>query len=260
LQATQSERASPDQMLALPFIRVLSYPTVSLSTARARVKEMKRLGVEHLIFDGRTQVGRLHVLGIGTVGVVVKAVVKGSICALKIRRTDANRGTMEREYRLTTLANRVGVGVSAKAFSRNFIVLQLLEGVELDDWFRSVRGKGSASRAREMVHRILNQCRKLDLIGLDHGQLSNLRKHVFVSQDDKPWLLDFESAGLSRKVRNVTAAAQYLLVGGKISPTVRRLIGIRDKSRILSLLHAYKQDSSDYAYAKLLEELGIQTG
>jgi putative serine/threonine protein kinase len=107
-----------------------------------------------------------------------------------------------------------------------------------------------------MVHGVLNQCRKLDIMGLDHGQLSNLRKHVVVAEG-RPWVIDFESASRSRKPGNVTSAAQYLFVGGRISPRVRRLLGIKDAGTLLQLLHEYKRELSDIAYAKLLESLRL---
>lgn len=217
---------------------------------------MERLGVEALIFEGRAKIGRLGILGVGTVGIVVKCSAGGSEYALKIRRTDANRPNLNEEYELTVLANRAGVGATVHAHERDFMLLKLLEYVELSDWLRQLRGEGSRKRAREMIHALLNQCRKLDIMGLDHGQLSNLRKHAVVAEG-RPWVIDFESASKERKPKNVTAAAQYLLVGGKVSPSVRRTLGLRGTGRTLQLLRQYKEDLSDFSYSKLLEELNL---
>jgi putative serine/threonine protein kinase len=194
------------------------------------------------------------------VGVVVKAKnATGRVCALKILRTDANRPSMEAEFKLTTMANRIGVGVRVLEYTKDFLVMDLLEHIELHQWLCDQKGRGKAARTREMVHMILNQCRKLDIINLDHGQLSNLRKHVVVARD-KPWIIDFESAGKERKPKNVTTAAQYLFVGSKISPLVRRTLGITDTGGLLGLLRAYKQTLSDISYAKILESLRIPAG
>ena len=107
-----------------------------------------------------------------------------------------------------------------------------------------------------MLHAVLNQCRRLDILGLDHGELSDLRKHVVVAEG-VPWILDFESASTGRRPRNVTSAAQYLLVGGKVSPLVRRLIGLRERRKVLRLLGEYKHELSDFSYARLLEGLNL---
>ena len=98
--------------------------------------------MDELIFEGRTKIGRLGLLGLGTVGVVVRARVGESTYALKIRRTDANRPSMDEEFRLTTLANRVGVGVPAIDHSRDFMLMQLLEYTELYEWAGGLRGLG----------------------------------------------------------------------------------------------------------------------
>jgi putative serine/threonine protein kinase len=253
---THSERASLDQLARTPYLQILTYPKLSLRRARSRINQLERLGVASLTFEGKAKVGRLGVLGIGTVGIVVKCSAGGSDYALKIRRTDANRPSLDEEYRLTSLANKLGIGANVYGHTKDFLLMKLLDFIELSDWLRQLRGEGTRRRAREMVHEVLNQCRKLDIMGLDHGQLSNLRKHVVVAEG-RPWIIDFESASRSRRPSNVTSAAQYLLVGGKISPIVRRFLGVRDTAKLLALLHEYKEGLDDFAYSRLLEHLKL---
>ena len=225
--------------------------------AKSRIKQLEQLGVRDLIFEGHAKVGRLGILGLGTVGIVVRAEAGGRLFALKIRRTDANRPNMEEEVRITSLANRVGVGPEVHSHSRDMILMELLESQEIADWLRGLQGKGRRDQARAMMHQLLNQCRKLDIMGIDHGQLSNLRKHAVIAEG-KPWIIDFESAGVGRKPRNVTTAAQYLLVGGRLSPMMRRVLGLRDTETLKRLLSDYKSDLSDYHYAKVLEHLRLE--
>ena len=256
MQATLSERATLDQLVRTPYLQVLTYPKLSLRTAKQRVRQLEKLGVESLTFQGRAKIGRLGLLGIGTVGIAVRCTAGGKDYALKIRRTDANRPSLEEEYKLTTFANRLGVGAPVQGHTKDFLVMKLLEYVEFSDWLRQLKGEGTRSRAREMVHEILNQCRTLDIMGLDHGQLSNLRKHVVVAEG-RPWIIDFESASRSRRPSNVTSAAQHLLVGGRVSPLLRRLLGLRGTGPLLEILKEYKTTLDDFHYARLLEHLWI---
>ncbi len=251
-----SEAATLDQLTTTPYINVLTYPRVSLTAARSRVRQLRSLGVEEVIFEGHAKLGRLGILGLGTVGVVVAARAGGETRALKIRRTDANRPSMDEEARVCVLANKVGVGPPVYGHTKDAILMKLLRYTELDDWLRTVRGTGARDTVRAVLHSILNQCRKLDIMGVDHGQLSNLRKHVVIAEG-VPWVLDFESAGTNRRPRNVTAATQYLLIGGRISPRLRRAIGVRDVSPLLRLLAQYKDDESDFTYAKIIEALRL---
>jgi len=252
----QSERARREDLSRTPYIQILTYPRISLRQAKSRIKQLERLGVEEFVFEGHARIGRLGILGLGTVGIVVRARVGDRVCALKIRRTDANRPNMEAEVRIAALANRVGVGPEIYAHTRDMILMELLESQEIVDWLKGLRGRGRRGEVREIVHSLLNQCRTLDIMGIDHGQLSNLRKHAVVAEG-KPWIIDFESAGTNRKPRNVTTAAQYLLVGGGLSPLMRRTLGVRDTETLKRLLGEYKRDLSDYSYVKILEFLKL---
>jgi putative serine/threonine protein kinase len=259
LSATHSEPARLDQLTKTPYILVLTYPKISLPVAQSRIRQLEKLGVEELIFEGHARIGRLGILGLGTVGVVVKVRVGGDLQALKIRRTDANRPDMEREAQITSTANKLDIGPTVYGHTKDFMLMKLLDYVELEEWLRRLHGEGTRDAARTMVHSILNQCRKLDIMGIDHGQLSNLRKHAVVAEG-VPWIVDFESASTSRKPKNVTTAAQYLFIGGRLSPRLRRVLGLRDVSPLLKLLSDYKSDTSDYTYSKMIETLKVAPG
>ena len=252
----RSERARPEDLSRTPYIQVLTYPRISLREAKQRIRQLKGLGVDELVFEGHAKIGRLGILGLGTVGIVVKARAGDRLLALKIRRTDANRPNMDEEVRITTLANRVAVGPEVYAHTKDMILMKLLESEEIADWLKGLRGKGRRDDIRGILHSLLNQCRTLDIMGIDHGQLSNLRKHAVIAEG-KPWIIDFESAGTVRKPRNVTTATQYLLIGGAISPLIRRTLGLRDTEVLMKLLANYKRDLSDYSYSKLLEHLKL---
>ena len=249
-----SEHVSPEDLVRTPYVQVLTYPRVSLREARFRVRQLRSLNVGKVIFEGHAKVGRLGILGLGTVGIVVKVESDGVHRALKIRRTDANRPDMEEEVRIMSLANRIGVGPEILGHTRDMILMELLEAREISEWLKGVRGKGSRDETRAMVHSLLNQCRKLDIMGIDHGQLSNLRKHAVISGGN-PRLIDFESAGTARRPRNVTTAAQYLFVGGAIAPSMRRAVGLRETESLKVLLADYKRDLSDYSYSQVREHL-----
>jgi len=254
---TQSESIEVGQFDRMPYLGVLTYPRPNLRVAESRIEQLRGLGVTGVTFEGKTKIGRLGLVGIGTVGLVVKATRAGAGCALKIRRTDANREDMAEEFRLTRLANRVGVGATADAATADFITMEFVKGEGVQEYVKGISGKGKARKIKELLHGILNQCRKLDLLGLDHGQLSDLRKHV-IMREGVPCIIDFESASQGRAPRNVTTAAQYLLVGGSVSPMVRRMIGLRATEPLLKALKRYKTEMSDENYVRLLSTVGVR--
>ncbi len=258
-----SETVPVERLDRMPYLGVLTYPRPDLRIARSRIRQLKELGVHHIIFEGRTKIGRLGLVGIGTVGIVVKATAEGvegreTPFALKIRRTDANRESMTEEFKLTQMANRVRVGPTAYACSRDFMVMRYVQGCGVEEYVKGVTGKGQARRVREMAHSILNQCRKLDLVGLDHGQLSNLKKHV-IMEGESPCIIDFESASRNRTLKNVTTAAQYLFLGSSVSPRIKRILSIRDTDATLEALRRYKDEMTDETYVRLLRTFGVIT-
>ncbi|HEV2389354.1 MAG TPA: hypothetical protein VGS04_01390, partial [Nitrososphaerales archaeon] len=219
---TVPETIDVRQFDRMPYLTILTYPRPNLRQAKSRIKQLVSLGVEKVTFEGRTKIGRLGLVGIGTVGLVVKAMGSGGeVYAVKIRRADANRESMAEEFRLTRLANRVRVGAPAYRCTKDVMSMRYIGGIELEDYVKAAKGRGSAGRVREMAHGILNQCRKLDLIGLDHGQLSNLRKHVIID-GETPDIIDFESASQDRATKNVTTAAQFLFIGSSVAPRIKR--------------------------------------
>ena len=102
--------------------------------------------------------------------------------------------------------------------------------------------KGELDLVRKIIIDILNQCYKLDELGIDHGQLNKLDNHVIIALDgSRCTIVDFESASSKRKVNNVTSALQGLIFKGVISEQVNKFLNYDDnKSEFLNLLSIYK--------------------
>src|SRR5207244_7234766 len=124
---TLSERVPVSAIIRTPCIRVLTYPKVSLPAARSRVSQLEKLGVRRLIFEGKSKIGSLGILGIGTVSVVVRSVVGEEVLALKIRRADANRPGMKVKIELTRLTKRRAIGDSAVSYSKDLRLINCID-------------------------------------------------------------------------------------------------------------------------------------
>ena len=173
---------------------LITYPHYSECEYKARIIEMESLGVTSIILgDGNTIVNNTRVVGKGCVGIVVKAKLgREQVCALKIRRTDADRETMDNESYFHRLANSAGVGPSLKEHTKNLIAMEFVGGKTIIDWITGNNNKTKKSNLYAVATAILEQCFRLDLAGLDHGELSRLSRHVIVSE--RPYIIDFESA------------------------------------------------------------------
>lgn len=231
-------------------VPLISYPRFSDDEYKDRIAEMKSLGVTSLMLGGRTTINGSRVAGKGQVGLVLRAKIGGKICALKIRRIDADRKTMDEEARLHKIANSAGVGPRLEGHTRNLIAMEFVDGQSIVDWVEGA----ARGRLRKMARSVLEQCYSLDRAGIDHGELSRLDRHVIVS--DNPCIIDFESASTTRKTCNVTAAAQSIFLHGAVAGRVKKTLQA-DREKALVALKTYKRDQTRANFDAVLHSLPI---
>ena len=211
---------------------------------------MESLGVTSIMLGGMTTINGLHVVGKGQVGLVLRAKIGNKICALKIRRVDANRKTMDDEVSLHRIANDAQVGPRLEAHTKDLIAMEFIDGLSIVDWVQSA-GK---TQLRDMAQSVLEQCYRLDNMLLDHGELSRLNRHVIVS--DRPYIIDFESASKIRKTSNVTAAAQSMFLYGAVAEIVHKTLQI-NRENVLLALKIYKRSQTRTNFDAVLNSLQV---
>ena len=234
---------------------LLSFPRYDAGVVEGRLSELRGLGVEAVELGGRHLVGTVPVLGKGHVGIVVAALMGGERVALKVRRLDADRASMEAEASYLGVANGAGVGPRLVASSVNFLVMELVEGEYLVDWVAGLEASDTP-RLRGVVRGALEAARRLDVAGLDHGELSRADRHVVVS-GGVPRLLDFESASVSRRCRNVTSLAQFLFFNRRMAGQVAKVLPLPGREGLLGALRGYRGEPSDEGFHRLLDACGL---
>src|SRR5579885_897869 len=123
-----------------PYSLILGYPKATKGELTKRLGELKKLGITGVSFQGPTILNNIRVLGKGYVGVVVLARLRKKDVALKIRRIDSSRPEMKSEAKLLEIANKVGVGPKLLDSSKNFIIMEYIEGQKIIDWVRDLKG------------------------------------------------------------------------------------------------------------------------
>ncbi|MCX8150526.1 MAG: serine/threonine protein kinase [Candidatus Bathyarchaeota archaeon] len=241
------------ELVEEPYSSVICYPKLNNEELTRRVAELEGLGVTAVEFSGGASAFgvRVPLLGKGFAGVVVVGYIKGQRVALKILRVDAERPDLLHEARMLCKANTVNVGPQLVGASRNFLLTQLIEGDHLPNWLRRQKEKRVVQK---VLGEILEQCWLLDEMGLDHGELSNAPKHIIVDNNQKPWLIDFESASDSRKPSNVTAVCNFLFSGtGKVAQLISEILGKRNKNEIMLDLKVYRQQGCRENFEKIVD-------
>jgi putative serine/threonine protein kinase len=238
-----------------PYSLILGYPKATKGELTKRYSELKKLGITAVSFQGETVLNNIHVLGKGYIGVVVLAKLHKKDVALKIRRIDSSRSEMKSEAKLLKLANKVNIGPKLVDSSKNFIIMEYLDGQKITDWVGELKGRGSAAKLKSVVRQVLEDCYSLDTIHLDHGELSYIHKHVIVGKT--PCIIDFESGSTNRRTSNVTSATQSIFIGSALSSIVKNIIKIPNKKKLIDPLKKYKHDQSRENFDEILKMLGL---
>jgi putative serine/threonine protein kinase len=242
-----------DQLIQEPYASVLCFPKPDEAELQSRLQELHSLGVTALEFSGTASLFgvKVPVLGKGFIGIVVIAHTNDERIAVKIRRTDADRTDLLHEARMLSIANSVNVAPKLVAASKNFLLMQLIDSDLLPNWLKTNK---AAAVVNQVLVEVLEQCFRLDQAGLDHGELSKAPKHVLVDKAQKPFIVDFETASVERKVANVTAVCQYLFAGNSsASKVLAEIFGERNRLKIVDALRAYKKDRTRRNFECLVE-------
>ncbi len=234
-----------------PYASILCYPKRAEEELQYRLRELEMHGVTAIEFIGKANAFNVPVLGKGYVGIVVLAQRYGQRLALKIRRVDADRPDLFHEAEMLKIANSAGVGPEFVDVSKNFLLMQLIEGELLPIWLKENR---EASEVRHVLREVLEQCWHLDITCLDHGELSKAPKHVIIDNYQKPWIVDFETSSDKRKPANVTGICQYLTMsGGPIPQRISEILGERNREKVIEAIRNYKKDLTRESLDQLLQ-------
>ncbi|MGA2681374.1 MAG: serine/threonine protein kinase [Candidatus Bathyarchaeia archaeon] len=242
-----------EQLIQEPYASVLCFPSPRRTELQNRLEELRKHGISALEFSGTASLFgvAVPVLGKGFVGIVVIAHLKNGRVALKIRRTDADRADLLREAKMLSVANCANVGPKLMAGSKNFLVMQLIDGDLLPNWLETNK---DPKKIKLVLRDILEQCYRLDRTGLDHGELSKAPKHLLIDKSGSPFIVDFETASVERRVSNVTAVCQYLFAGNSsTSKILAEMLGQKDKWEFIGVLKAYKKSKSRHDFESLLK-------
>ena len=239
-----------------PYAKILGYPNATNRQIKSRISELGKLKIKGVCLTGPTTIGNLEILGKGYVGVVVLVKRGNKEVALKIRRTDSQRENMKNESVLLKLVNSVNVGPKMIDVSKNFLVMEYIEGKKFSNWIEMLKGSGSVKQLKSTIRNVLEDCYRLDEIGFDHGELSNISKHVIVGKT-KVSLIDFESSSTNRKPSNVTSITQAFFIGSGIAKQAQKIYKNSSKEKIIDALKSYKQEKTRENFENLLKILKL---
>jgi len=170
---------------------LLCYPSPDPKCVKERTKELAECGVQKILRGGMVFLKGFQILGKGHSSVILKVRLKDlRSAAVKVLRSDSKRDNLSLECSL--LVKGYPVTPEVYCCSKNLIVMELIEGYPLKEIFKKNYLK--CSDALLIVLKVFGAVSWLDRVGVDHKELSRPSRHIFITNNGRVKIIDFETA------------------------------------------------------------------
>ncbi len=231
-----------------PYIcKLIYYPDGDLNICLDRLRKLGEIGVTALILEGDVFVDKYYILGKGTNSIVIKVFHDDEVKVIKLLRSDASRNTLENEASILKYINsseedrRFHLVPEIYDYHDWYLLLEYIDGIPINDYLSYELYELDLNGVKSLIYKLLLKCHLLDLLHVDHGELSNPYRHILITEPLDPVIIDFESASRVRKVKNLTSILQFLLISSTASGYIREILEV-DLNLVLPILRRYKQN------------------
>lgn len=142
----------------------------------------------------------------GKRGVVSVEERDGVKVLVKRRNPKSAVDTIANEAHFNELLNEHGIGPRFYSYKAGQLVREFVDGFEFRHWAPDA----SASELRRVLGEVLRQCRVMDELGVEKLEMTRPWKHIIVTAEGAPVMIDFERCRETGAPRNVTQFCQFL--------------------------------------------------
>jgi putative serine/threonine protein kinase len=228
-----------DEALSLEAAKeAICFPRPETTFCNKLIDTLTRHGVTHYINKGNLRIGKLMLLGKGWASNVFLALMGERIVAIKALRPGSRRISLLHEAATLIAASIINISPRVYSYNDLFIVMEYIKGKHLDEALESC---SNTARTALVMRRLLWKAFLLDMLGISHNELARPHRQVIVENNTlEPYIIDFESATVSRRPSNLTQ-----IVGGILrSKVLSRAICIKGiDEKIKTLLKQYKNEA-----------------
>lgn len=231
----------------------LCYPRQETSCCLQRIHVLESLGVIGFCSIGNRyrEIVGFGALGIGRSSVVVLgATSRGGLVAVKSRRLDGKRWSLEREGRILDMLGGAGISPRPSYYSRDLIVMDYIRGPTLGDILLKYRSAFTRRLIAKAVAESLKVARLLDLFNILHLELSRPWRNLVFTESMRAVVVDLESSSTS--CGNVTK-----LVGG-LARALKEVRDLLEDKSFRSLLSEYRENSCNQEISKMIEKRVVE--
>ena len=156
---------------------------------------------------------------------------KGQRLAMKVEKSKSPRRHMvQKEAAHLKIANEAGIGPKLVSFDveNRIILMEFIDGITFGKWM--LDSQPSKKILKKFIAALFQQAKKLDEIGLDHGQLAGKGSNILVRKKGpgfEPVIIDFEKSSIVRKCKNARQLEGMLFYNkhSVIAEKIRQILG-----------------------------------
>ncbi len=177
-------------------------------------------------------------------GILFQGKLDGDMVVIKtsLRESEAiDRMANERRY--LSILNRHSIGPKLLAGDEEYIMYEFVQGITISEYIENLSSEKKADMD-DILRKLFDQCRQMDCLLINKEEMHHPVKHIIITPQLKPVMIDFERANHTIKPKNLTQFIQFL--------TSRNLREILTKSgysfskeELIRAAARYKHDMSD---------------
>ncbi|PIZ52223.1 hypothetical protein COY27_00895 [Candidatus Woesearchaeota archaeon CG_4_10_14_0_2_um_filter_33_13] len=159
--------------------------------------------------------------------------------AIKVKRKESQaQGRIENEANWLKILNKEGIGPRFMFSGEEYLVYRFVEGEFILDWIE----QSNKAEIKELLLEILEQCYTLDKLGVNKEEMHHPHKHIIVTSENLPVLLDFERCAKTISPKNVTQCIEFFTRIEKLE---------LDSEILRNLAKEYKDNICDTTFNKI---------
>lgn len=221
-----------------------------------RVNVLKKYCIETIIEYGKPFLG-YPILGKGYSSIIVLALTTTKqLIALKIRRLDSRRSSLEYEGMILDYLNPTRIPPAIVFWTRDFIGMEPILCTSIEKYLDELLLSKNINELKFIIRRILSALYLIDQMEIDHGELNRPYNHIFYCYDTKEVkIIDWESARPSSKPHNFTMFTSWIFYRYKRKNEVVDLLGV-SREEVIEKLREYKHGKTTSVFRWFIRLLG----
>ncbi|MBW2990696.1 hypothetical protein KY348_03260 [Candidatus Woesearchaeota archaeon] len=145
----------------------------------------------------------MNVYAKGKRGIIYK---QGNIC-IKEKNPRSAVDTLKNEAKYLQILNKKSIGPKFIKYENKKLYREFVEGIRIKEFLENEKNK---KKIVSVLKQVLEQCRKMDLLGINKQELTNPYKDILITKQNKAVMIDFERCKKTKKPKNVTQFLQYI--------------------------------------------------